>query len=149
MTNESQLWMNAVSRRLLFLIPPLLLTACATVTTTTPAGERVTRSRGEFEDYVERVFRYENRVVDELMMRTELSGEESSEGFAEAEQSVMRSCRYLNEVVVMTAEGGSPSLALKRKLRDTIAGCEHAAREAERFMHDGGHAIAVEAIAPP
>ncbi|MGQ0657231.1 MAG: hypothetical protein ACT4NU_03915 [Chromatiales bacterium] len=127
-------------------------TACATVTTTTPTGERLVRSHEEFSDYVEQVFRFQNRVGSDLITYYELSGDSSREPGADlmaAEERMVQSCRYLYEVVMAHIEGREPGLDLKMKLVDTITDCEYATRDLAHLIDDSGHAVVLESTTVP
>ena len=127
------------------------LTACSTVATTTPGGERKVRTQEEFRDYVEQVFRFQNRVVSDLINRYEL-GDASGEihaGLLAAEAHMEESCHYLNEMVTTYIDGHEPSLALKKKLMDTIDDCDYAAREVAHLIGWTDQAVAVEATSIP
>lgn len=128
------------------------LTACTTVTTTTPAGERVARTPEEFSAYVEQVFRYENRVGSDLIDHYELAEAAGSHPRADllaAEERMIESCRYLHEVIISHLEGRVPDLALKMKLVDTIADCEYAARDVSRLIGVAGQSVVLESATAP
>ncbi|MBT8447895.1 MAG: hypothetical protein KJO38_12140, partial [Gammaproteobacteria bacterium] len=57
-------WPRIAAWALLGVVLAGALAACATVTVKTPDGERVTRSKDEFGDYVEHVFRTQNRALN-------------------------------------------------------------------------------------
>jgi hypothetical protein len=130
----------------------LLLTACATVTTRGPGGEETVRTREEFSDYVGKVFRFENSVASNLITRYELSEDTNGGKSAEllgAEARMENSCRYLNEMVVASAEGRDPGMALKRKLQETIAACEAAAHDVAHLIGSTEQAVVLDTTPSP
>ena len=82
----------------------------------------------------ERVFRLQNRVMEDLIVMNEVSGA-SDDALAGVEQTLAANCRYLNESAALHAAGEEPSLSLKLSVLDSMDECESAAREAERRLH--------------
>lgn len=78
--------------------------------------------------YVERVFRFQNRVMDELIASTVASAAMPNELMI-AEAQLMESCRYLNESAAAFARGEEPELSVKLKVIDTVEDCDQTARE--------------------
>ncbi|MGR9106805.1 MAG: hypothetical protein ACU843_07730, partial [Gammaproteobacteria bacterium] len=102
----------------------LSLTGCATITTVTPDGKETTRTREEFEQYVESVFRRQNRASLEAgqLLDEELSAADSRE-IATAERYMLKACSALNQVVAQKMEQNDPGILLEMKVKDTIGEC--------------------------
>ena len=77
------------------------LAGCTTVALHYPDGRVERRSRDEFAAYVERVFRYHNRVVDDFIVATVLYGDPAAADseLQRAERTMVRACQPLNAVV--------------------------------------------------
>lgn len=114
--------------RLAAVSPCLLLAGCAAVTTLD--GQRLGLSSEEFRGYVERVFRDQNRVADELAFALEGPGAEATD-LAAAEAQLLAACAGLNELA--TARRDERRLGLRRSVSAarSVPQCESAARAAE------------------
>jgi hypothetical protein len=106
---------------------------CATVSTAD--GERLRLASADFREYVERVFREQNRVADELAFALEAPGAERGE-LGGAEQRLLDACTGVNELA--TARRDERRLGMRRSAQNarTVPACERAAREAARLMND-------------
>jgi hypothetical protein len=104
----------------------LLLGGCAAVPTAD--GERLRLTSPEFRAYVERVFREQNRVADELAFALEAPGGRAE--LAAAEERLLAACAQVNELA--TAQRDETALGMRASVRAarTVPGCEEAAREA-------------------
>jgi hypothetical protein len=109
----------------------LALAGCASVSTAD--GHRLELSSEEFRAYVERVFREQNRVADELAFALE-GPTARREGLAAAEQRLLDSCASVNELA--TARRDEVRLGLRRSLRAarSVPQCEAATREATEAL---------------
>jgi hypothetical protein len=129
----------------------LALSGCMSVATVTPEGERIVRSPDEFRDYVEQVFRYQNRVGDELIARYDL-GEAGADAktpqISAAEERMAQSCQNLNDVVSSHMAGSEPSLSLRMQLVQTVTGCDYAARALARLIGFRGTTKDFLSVAP-
>ena len=122
-----------------------LLVGCAHQTTLTAAQGRTTASAGNYAAYVESVFRYENRVGDEMIGHAESardSGSAIDPGFVTAEARLNEDCRYLNEAAALSADRRALPFALQLKVMHTVAACEQAARQAALMLDGGAEAVA-------
>lgn len=111
-----------------------MLPGCAAVTTAD--AERLRLTSSEFRGYVERVFREQNRVADELAFA--LEGEaEPPPALAAAEQALLEGCAGVNELA--TAQRDSRTLGLRRSaaLARGVPECERAARAAAAVLQGG------------
>jgi hypothetical protein len=117
--------------RLAALSPCLVLAGCAAVTTLD--GQRLGLPSEEFRGYVERVFREQNRVADELAFALEGPGGEAT-GLAAAEAQLLAACSGVNELA--TARRDERRLGMRRSLSAarSVPQCEGAARAAERAL---------------
>jgi hypothetical protein len=108
-----------------------LCSGCATVSTAD--GERLRLTSADFREYVERVFREQNRVADELAFALEAPGAEASE-LGRAEQRLLEACAGVNELA--TARRDERRVGMRRSMASarTVPACEQASREAARVI---------------
>ncbi len=106
-----------------------MLGGCGTTPATPDAAPTL-----DFRADAERVFRLQNRVMQDLIVENEI-GEAQDQALAGVEHSLATNCRYLNESAALHASGEEPPLALKLSVLDSMDDCESAAREAERRLH--------------
>ncbi|HUQ52070.1 MAG TPA: hypothetical protein VM692_07595 [Gammaproteobacteria bacterium] len=101
------------------------LAGCAAVSTVD--GERLKLTSDDFRAYVERVFREQNRVADDVAFALESPGAERSELAAE-EQRLLTACAGVNELA--TARRDDLQLGVRRSLgaARTVPQCEAATR---------------------
>ena len=111
----------------------LALTAVTGCAVATAGGERLKLGSAEFRDYVERVFREQNRVADELAFEAEAPGP-ASPGLASAEDELLGACAGVNELA--TAQRDRRRLGIGRSVRAarSVPECERATRAAERRL---------------
>jgi hypothetical protein len=109
------------------------LSACAAVPTAD--GERLRLGSAEFRDYVERVFREQNRVADAVAFALEEPGEHLA--LAAAEQELLAACAGVNELA--TARRDERRLGMRNgvRLARTVADCERATRGAAAQVGPG------------
>ena len=110
------------------LIAPLTLSflaGCASISTAD--GERLRLASAEFREYVERVFREQNRVADEAAFALEAPAASRSE-LSGAEQRLLQACAGVNELA--TARRDQRRLGLRESARAarTVPECEAATR---------------------
>lgn len=102
-----------------------------------PDGTTAQQSREEFAAYVEYVFRYQNRVVNELIVAASLLSEEALAGDPElvrAEESMATICRPLTDAVTARIEGRDIGFFHKLQLPESVPACEAASRRLERLL---------------
>jgi hypothetical protein len=104
------------------------LTGCAAVPTAD--GERLRLASAEFREYVERVFREQNRVADELAFELEAPGSPRAD-LAAGEQELLAACAGVNELA--TARRDQRRLGMRSSVRAarTVPNCERATRDVE------------------
>jgi hypothetical protein len=103
----------------------VLLSGCAAVATVD--GDRLPLRSEEFRAYVERVFREQNRIADELAFALDAPGSARGE-LGAAEQRLLEACAAVNELA--TARRDAVRLGLRRSLSAarTAPHCEEATR---------------------
>ena len=96
----------------------------------TADGQRLSLRSAEFREYVERVFREQNRVADAVAFALDAPGEQDAQ-LAAAEQELLAACAGVNELATARRDqqrlGMSDSLGAARSVPD----CERATRAAE------------------
>ena len=106
----------------------LSLSGCAAVPTAD--GQHFRLGSDEFREYVERVFREQNRVADAVAFALDGPGAHDAE-LAAAEQELLAACAGVNELA--TASRDQRRLGLRCSLRaaKSVPDCERAARAAD------------------
>lgn len=129
------------SRRPLFwsgvTLVSMLCGSCTSVQVRYPDGATAWQSRAEFEVYVEHVFRFHNRVLNDLIVATSLmEGDEldADAPLVRAEESMARACQPLNETVSATFEGREIGFFQKLLLPAAVPACEAATRTVEALL---------------
>ena len=102
-----------------------ILSGCAAVPTAD--GERLSLRSADFREYVERVFREQNRVADAVAFALDAPGTEDT-GLASAEQELLAACAGVNELA--TARRDQRRLGMRASLRAarSVPDCERATR---------------------
>ena len=115
-----------VSCRLIAPCALLALAGCASLTTAD--GQRLRLTSPEFRAYVERVFRAQNQVGDELAFALDAPGDERVE-LGLAEQRLLDACAGVNELA--TARRDERGLGARRSLSAarTVPRCERTTSE--------------------
>ena len=93
----------------------------------TADGERLSLRSADFRDYVERVFREQNRVADAVAFALDAPGTEDRE-LAAAERELLGACAGVNELA--TARRDQRRLGMRASLRAarSVPDCERATR---------------------
>jgi hypothetical protein len=131
---------NGLRRPLLWSGVTLVFTlcgACTSVQVRYPDGTTAWQSRAEFEVYVERVFRFHNRLLNDLIVATILmDGDElhADAPLVRAEESMARACQPLNDTVSATFEGREIGFFQKLQLPAAVPACEAATRTMEALL---------------
>ena len=96
----------------------------------TADGQHFRLGSAEFRDYVERVFREQNRVADAVAFALEAPGAQNSE-LATAEQELLAACAGVNELA--TARRDQQRLGMRNSVRAarSVPECERATRAVE------------------
>lgn len=115
--------------RIRLLAATLALNGCAAVSTVD--GQRLALTSPEFRAYVERVFREQNRVADELAFALE---DAPRAELAAAEQTLLEACAQVNELA--TARRDERRLGVRRSATGarSVPECERATLAAARAL---------------
>ena len=99
----------------------------------TADGQRLRLASPEFREYVERVFREQNRVADAAAFALEASGAQRAE-LAAADQDLLVACAGVNELA--TARRDQRGLGMRGNVRAarTVPHCERATRIVEAAL---------------
>jgi hypothetical protein len=111
----------------------LSLSGCASVLTAD--GQRLELASPEFREYVERVFREQNRIADDVAFALDEPG--PHDDLAAAEQELLAACAGVNELA--TARRDQRRLGMRSSVRAarTVPDCERAARTVDaRLVRD-------------
>ena len=114
-----------VSARLVALGMLVLLLGCAAVPTAD--GQRLRLASPEFREYVERVFREQNRVADELAFELDAPGSPRAD-LAAAEQELLAACTGVNELATARRDGRRLGMRSSVRAARTVPDCERATR---------------------
>ena len=97
-------------------------------------------SDAQFAAQFERVFRYHNRITNELIM--ELPGlslsEEETDDLTDAEEHMNEACDTLNEVASLEAMSQHADFWTKSTLPEAVPECEEATRNVEDLFRELG-----------
>jgi hypothetical protein len=108
---------------------------------TTAEGERLRVASPEYRDYVEAVFRAQNRVASELAFALEDAPippvEPSDRALAAAESRVLAACERLNEVAARRRDEERAGLRRGIAAAREAPRCEAATRAAEAVLAGG------------
>ncbi|MGE0482758.1 MAG: hypothetical protein AB7Q81_01315 [Gammaproteobacteria bacterium] len=113
------------------------LTACSTVQVRHPDGTTEFHDREEFAAYVEHVFRFHNRVLNDLIMATALgaTGDAPEDaGLQQAERRMTESCHPLNAAIAARIEGRRLGFFEGLALPQAVPACEAASRRLEALI---------------
>ena len=116
----------------------LSLVGCG-INTRTAEGMPVRMTKEEFADYVERVFRHHNNVVNDLILATSLSDDPELElpsGLLAAEKLMVAECQPLNDMVSATIEGREMSTWSKLLLIDQVPSCAKWSQRVEGLIEE-------------
>lgn len=113
------------------LLALLALTGCAAVSTV--GGERLKLRSDEFRAYVERVFREQNRVADELAFAAEAPGPARALLTA-AEDELLAACAGVNELATARRDQRRLGVGRSVRLAQSVPDCERATRAAQQRL---------------
>lgn len=91
-------------------------------------------SKEEFAQYVEEVFRFQNRMTSEVMMLTTSDEGDNFALLLKSEQHMQQICAPLNEYVSRNIDGLSNGLGLQQQVVKTALDCDRAAHEVEVLL---------------
>jgi hypothetical protein len=124
---------------LLYALPvplTLLLTGCTEVRTRTLDQGNVTMTQQQFAAHVERVFRYHNRVMSDLIDVNTDRDFGDDDALSDAEEQMDEACEPLNEVVSEEAVARESSFWTRQRLPEAVPACEEATQHLEKLLHD-------------
>ena len=113
------------------------LSACSSVQIRCPDGSIDYKSKDDFAHYVEEVFRYHNRVEDDLITATAFMNDielDKDSPLVRAEEATAKSCHLLNDAVSATIEGRELGLLQKLQLPEVVPACEKASQVLEALL---------------
>jgi len=106
----------------------LILSGCAAVPTAD--GQRLSLRSAEFREYVERVFREQNRVADAVAFALDAPGEQDAQ-LAAAEQELLAACAGVNELATARRDGRRLDMRDSLRAARSVPDCERATRAAD------------------
>lgn len=115
----------------------LCLSACSSVQVRYPDGTTALQTREEFAAYVEYVFRYHNRVVNDLIVAASLFDDgvlTENALVVRAEENMAAVCQPLNDTVSASIEGRDIGFFHKLQLPEAVPACEAASRRVEALL---------------
>ncbi len=113
--------------RLFLLINLLLSVGCASLPFSGYGPDR--QSLEDFEKRVEAAFRLQNKMTSEMMLLQDADiPKENQEVILAAEEEMRSKCGDLNEYASRDIDGLSKSFLLQRRVENSVAACESAAR---------------------
>jgi hypothetical protein len=118
--------------RVFLLMLIYLLAGCASPLVGRISGTGL--SKEEFAQYVEEVFRFQNRMTSEVMMLTTAEEGDNFSVLLKSEQHMQQICAPLNEYVSRNIDGLSNGLGLQRQVVKTALDCDRAAHEVEVLL---------------
>jgi hypothetical protein len=118
-------------RRSSALLGLLALSGCAAVSTA--GGERLRLGSDGFRGYVERVFREQNRVADELAFAAEAPGPARA-ALAAAEDELLAACAGVNELATARRDGRRLGIGRSVRLAQSVPQCERATEAALQHL---------------
>ncbi len=114
----------------------LTVAACDSVRTRTLEEGEVNMSQAQFAAQFERVFRYHNRITNELIMELpSLSlSEEDTDNLSDAEERMNEACDSLNEVASLEAVSQHADFWTESGLPEAVPQCEEATHAVEALF---------------
>jgi hypothetical protein len=122
--------LSMLGLRIRLLAATLVLNGCAAVSSLD--GERLELASPEFRAYVERVFREQNRVADELAFA--LDEVPPRAGLAAAEQALLEACALVNELATTRRDQRRVGLRRGAAAARSVPECERATRSAAALL---------------
>lgn len=105
----------------------VMLAGCGSVDVRYPDGQHKRMRKAEFKAYAERVFRYQNRIVDRLIEADSGADDgQSDTRLLAAEDAMEEACRALIALVSAKSERRAMALADKLHMPSAVPACERA-----------------------
>jgi hypothetical protein len=111
----------------------LVLQACTAVPTAD--GQRLKMASPEFRAYVERVFREQNRVADEVAFALEADGA-TRKNLVAAEQRLLEACAGVNELATTRRDEQRLGVRHRAAAARSVPACEQATKTAAAMLED-------------
>ena len=92
------------------------------------------RTREEFAQYVEKVFRLQNNVTSRIMILMESGDIISPQPLMKAEQHMQELCSPINEYASREIDGLNKGFLLQRRVEKSAEDCDKAAQEVEALL---------------
>jgi len=93
------------------------------------------RTREEFAQYVEKVFKLQNNVTSRIMILMESGDIISPQPLMKAEQHMQELCSPINEYASRDMEGLNKGFLLQRRVEKSAEDCDKAAQEVEVLLN--------------
>lgn len=119
------------------LAPSILATGCSSVQLRYPDGTIKYLDKTAFAAYIEQIFRYQNRVIDDLIVADSLLEDTAAEldpRLVRAEEGMEEACQPLIDVVNARIEGRELGFFEKLQLPTMAPACEAATRKLEGML---------------
>lgn len=112
----------------------VMLGGCASVDVRYPDGHHKRMGRAEFKAYAERVFRYQNRIVDRLIAVDGDDYAQTDGRLLAAEDAMEEACRALISLVSAKAERRTLELSDKLQMPSAVPACERAVAAVDALL---------------
>jgi hypothetical protein len=128
----------------------LAMEACTSIHTRTLEQGETQMSQAQFAKQFERVFRYHNRITNQLIMELpSLSlDEEDAEDLTNAEEQMNEACGTLNEVASLEAVSQHADFWTERELPEAVPECEEATQAVDDLFRALGNKSKRKAAGP-
>ena len=122
---------RSISDRVAVLVITALIGGCAGHVMVAD-GRRIAIRSDEFRSYVDRVFRFQNRLGDELAFAMEDAEDDAQ--LASVERGLLEACGGLNELAAAQRDGRKLNASTRLSLARSVPDCEQAAIATERAL---------------
>jgi hypothetical protein len=119
-------------QRLMFFFLVLLLSGCS-IPFFGGYGSKG-RSRDEFAQYVEEVFKLQNHITSQIMILMESGNPKLQQPIINAEQHMQDICSPINEYASRDIDGLYISFSLRRRVEKSAEDCDKAAHEVKDLL---------------
>ena len=94
------------------------------------------RSREEFSQYVEEVFKLQNNITSRIMLLMSNVDFMPAQPLVDAEQHMQQLCSPVNEYAARELDGLHASFLLQSRVEKSIENCDKAAQEVEKLLNN-------------
>jgi hypothetical protein len=115
---------------------PAVISGCTAIRTSTLEQGEVTMTQEQFAAHFERVFRYHNSIMNDLINDSadRVRGGDESRAISAAEATMDKSCEPLNDVVAAESVAETVDFKTIRRLPQAVPDCEVATRHLEILL---------------